>query len=82
MFELDRGDRGPACVIWERRDTFSGEDQPATPLEIAWPHGPVAARDVLGNEVTTEVVNGKLKLPVSVTPIFVEPAKQQPAAAR
>jgi hypothetical protein len=73
FFEIDRGDRGPAYVIWERRDTFAGEDQPATPLEVPWKPGQATARDVLGNIITTEVDGGNLRLPVSATPIFLEP---------
>ena len=73
FFELDRGDRGLAYVIWERRDTFRGEDEPATPLDVAWSRGPVSAHDVLGNTVTAEVTHQRLRLPVSVTPIFLTP---------
>ena len=81
FFELNRGERGSAYAIWERRDTFSGEDQPATQIAIAWTDGPVTANDVLGNAVTTEVTDNHLKLPVSVTPIFLEPQASTDADA-
>ena len=72
-FEIDRGERGPAWVIWDRRNTFSGEDSPAIPVELSWSRGAADAADVLGNAVTVEVRDRQLKLPVSVTPIFIEP---------
>lgn len=75
LFEADRGNRGPAYVVWQRRDAFSGEDSPAMPF--AWPAKvqKATAIDALGKDVPVQVADGQLHLDVSVTPIFVEPVR-------
>ena len=73
FFEMDRGARGPAYVIWERRDAFSGEDAPAVPFDWAWTTKPPTASDALGQAVAVQVADGRLHLNVSVTPLFFEP---------
>jgi hypothetical protein len=35
LFEVERGPRGTAIVVWERRDRFAGEDAHA--IELAGP---------------------------------------------
>ena len=74
LFEADRGSRGKACVVWERRDQFSGEDQPAR--AFAWPSEMKHPRavDTFGASVPVEVGAGRISLPVSVTPVYVEEA--------
>ena len=72
FFRFDRGKRAPAYAIWERRDTFTGEDKPAIQVQIPWDSGPATAVDVLGGQIDTSIADGQLALPVSVTPIFVE----------
>jgi hypothetical protein len=75
FFEMDRGARGPAYVIWERRDAFSGEDAPPVPFDWAWTTKPPTASDALGQVVPVQVADGRLHLNVSVTPIFFEPVE-------
>jgi hypothetical protein len=75
FFEMDRGARGPAYVIWERRDAFSGEDAPPVPFDWAWRTKPPTASDALGQVVPVQVADGRLHLNVSVTPIFFEPVE-------
>ncbi|CAN5641625.1 hypothetical protein BH11ARM2_BH11ARM2_25360 [soil metagenome] len=75
LFEVDRGRRGPLFVVWEQRDTFTGEDAPAKPFEWTWASSKAKAVDALGVSVPVEVSGGKAKLAVSITPIFVEPAR-------
>jgi hypothetical protein len=59
-------------VVWERRDMFYGEDQPATlfQLETGW----VKARitDVFGNEEIRYASDGVLSLDIADTPLFIE----------
>lgn len=71
-FQLQRGNRPPARAIWQRRDTFTGEDQPPIDVSLPWMGGPVTAVDVLGNMIDATIADGNLNLPVSVTPIFIE----------
>jgi hypothetical protein len=75
FFEADRGDRGPAWVVWERRDAFSGEDSPAVPFARASDAKGATAMDALGKHVPVQVADGQMHLDVSVTPIFIEPAR-------
>lgn len=83
FFQLDRGgrggrgERGPVGVVWQRRDTFGGEDRPAIDVCLPWNHGPATALDILGNSVTAIAEGDILRLPVSVTPIFLEPSAQR-----
>lgn len=72
LFEVDRGERGPAYVVWERRDAFTGEDSPAVPFEWPWSSKTANAEDALGHRMAVEVRDGKLHLSVSLTPIFLE----------
>jgi hypothetical protein len=72
LFEVDRGERGPAYVVWEQRDTFSGEDSPAAPFEWPWTSKTANGEDALGHRQAMEVRDGKLHLLVSLTPIFFE----------
>ncbi len=74
LFAVDRGNRGRAYVVWERRDAFAGEDLPPTPFEWDWPGSKATAMDALGQAVPVQISGGRLHLPVSVTPIYIEPA--------
>jgi hypothetical protein len=71
-FEVDRPGCGPLLVIWDHRDPFDGEDEP--PAEVTWPWPAPAATvtDVFGRTWTARYQDGQLRLPVSVTPLFVE----------
>jgi hypothetical protein len=73
FFEVDRGQRGPGFVVWERRDELNGENSPAVPFECAWTSNNAAAVDVLGQTVPVQVRDGRLNLAISLTPIFIEP---------
>jgi hypothetical protein len=69
--EVDRGDRGPLLVLWERRDAFDGETQPPDPVAWPWPSSTVTAVDAFGVPVPVEVERGELRLSVSDTPVFL-----------
>jgi hypothetical protein len=73
LFEVDRGERGPLYVVWERRDEFSGENSPATAFDWKWSAANASAVGALGETIAAKVVDGRLHLPVSLTPIFIEP---------
>ena len=42
LFDVVRRDRPPVSVVWEKRDTFSGEDAPPTSLELQGAKGKIA----------------------------------------
>ncbi len=71
-FEVVRdGDRGPLHVLWARADGFDGEDAPATPLDWPWPPATVRAVDAFGARVPVERDGDGLRIPLSVTPLFL-----------
>jgi len=71
LFEVDRGARGSAFVVWEQRDRFTGEDAPG--VEFGWPTMWTSARavDALGEAQRVAVEKGRVTLRVGVTPIYV-----------
>jgi hypothetical protein len=75
LFEVERNGRSPLFVVWERRDSFKGEDLPAVPFAWPWEGGSPKAVDALGKKVEIEVNDGKLQMMVSVTPILFESGK-------
>src|SRR5262249_37905878 len=75
LFGVERGKRGLAYGVWERRDAFSGEDSPPPSFEWSWPYPAPTAVDALGQSIPTTIIHGKLQLAVSPTPIFIEPRR-------
>jgi hypothetical protein len=73
LFQVDRGQRGPVFVVWERRDELKGEDAPPVPFQWEWGSTRASAMDVLGHAVPAQVAGGRLNLAISLTPIFIEP---------
>jgi hypothetical protein len=69
--EVDRGSRGALLAFWLEGDAFSGEDLP--PREITWRWDGVAPVivDAFGATLAIEPRDGKLILPLTVTPILV-----------
>jgi hypothetical protein len=71
LFEVRRCGQGPLLVVWDQRDAFAGEDDPPVPLDRPWPASQAAAVDAFGQAQPAEVVDGRLRLQVSSTPLFV-----------
>jgi hypothetical protein len=71
LFEVARGPRGVALVVWERRDRFSGEDAPA--IEFSWPTTweRAEALDALGDSPKVTIADGRLTVPVGITPVYL-----------
>jgi len=70
-FEVDRGGRGPLLVLWDHRDAFDGEDAPAVTITWPWRAATACITDVFGHAQTTQVRRGQIRLPASLTPVFV-----------
>jgi hypothetical protein len=77
---VDRAGRGPLLVLWDQRDAFHGEDEPPVTVTWPWPAAAAAVTDAFGQARTARSQDGQLRLPVSVTPLFIteEPASQAP----
>jgi hypothetical protein len=71
LFEVRRRDRGPLLVVWDRRDAFDGEDEPPVAFDWPWPAARADAVDALGQAQPAKVVDGRVELAVSLTPVFV-----------
>jgi hypothetical protein len=71
VFHVARAGRDPVLVLWDERDPFDGEDQPAVPVSWPWPAGAGTVVDALGGACPAEVRDGRLHLEVSDTPVFV-----------
>jgi hypothetical protein len=70
-FQVDRADREPLLVLWDNRDMFDGENEPPATVTLPWPASTATAIDALGETPAIEIRDGRLRLPVSLTPIFV-----------
>src|SRR6266566_4645070 len=70
-FEVGRAGRGPLLVLWDHRDTFAGEDEPPVTITWPWPAAAATITDVFGQAQTVQGRDGQIRLPVSVTPVFV-----------
>jgi hypothetical protein len=73
FFEAQRPGRSSTYVLWEQRDTFSGEDQPPVDFNRPWPFAGARATDVLGQDQDVRVDGAVLRMRVSNTPIFIDP---------
>lgn len=78
-FEVGRPGRGPLVVLWRDGDLVEGErDEPAG-MEWPWPHATVAAGDALGARPGVSLEAGRVRLTLSVTPVFLtteDPARR------
>ena len=71
LFEVHRGGRGPLLVVWNQRDSFHGEDEPPIAFDWPWPAAQAKAVDALGQAQPAAANDGRVRLHVSVTPLFV-----------
>jgi hypothetical protein len=73
LFTVDRGAREQTYVVWDRRDAFSGEDAPPTTFSFEPGFTSANALDALGNSIDLHWDGTAVRLPVSVTPIYLIP---------
>jgi hypothetical protein len=71
LFQVERRDRGPLLVVWDRRDAFGGEDESPVSFAWPWPADRVEAVDALGQAQPARVAGGRVELAVAVTPVFL-----------
>jgi hypothetical protein len=71
FFELSGGGK-TLYVAWEKRDVFSGEDQPATHYVLPWSANNAKATDIFGNTITATVSKDNVAIDISSTPAFIE----------
>ncbi|MGA8115081.1 MAG: hypothetical protein WCA46_15555 [Actinocatenispora sp.] len=71
LFEVSRQHADPVMVVWQRREEFDGETQPAVPFGRLWPYPSVTALDALGRPVKATVDDGLVRLDITDTPVFL-----------
>jgi hypothetical protein len=71
LFEVRRRGRGPLLVVWDQRDSFSGEGDPPVAFDWPWPEARAAAVDAFGQPQPAEVRDGRVHLEASITPLLV-----------
>jgi hypothetical protein len=71
LFEVRRRGRGPLLVVWDQRDSFSGEDDPPVAFDWPWPEARAAAVDAFGQPQPAEVRDGRVHLEASITPLLI-----------
>ena len=71
LFEVGRRGRDPLLVVWEQREPFGGEDDPPVAFDWPWPATRAAAVDAFGQPQPAEVVDGRVHLRVSDTPLLL-----------
>jgi hypothetical protein len=73
LFKIQRHERGPIIVVWEKHDAFSGEGEPSATLTLKRPKTSVQAMDVFGETIPIKIIDDLLLLSISLTPVFIEP---------
>lgn len=71
LFEVERHGRDALHVVWADGDVLTGEEQPGTPVDLPWPHEDAHAIDAFARPVPLERSGAVIRLPISVTPVFV-----------
>ena len=69
--EVRREHRPPLTVFWRNGDAFAGEDEPDIAITWPWREATPTVIDVFGDTRACECRSDKLRLGVSVTPLFV-----------
>ncbi|NIH83784.1 hypothetical protein [Amycolatopsis granulosa] len=72
LFEIQRTNRTPLLIAWQRHDGADREDLPSIELTWEWPYPSAHAVDALCVSVPTETHDGELRIPVSSTPVFID----------
>ncbi|GCE30514.1 hypothetical protein KDA_59980 [Dictyobacter alpinus] len=72
LFTVQRPQRSPLFILWEKRDTFTGEDAPATSFTWTNQATPITATDILGETIALETFQGHTILPIKDTPVIIE----------
>jgi hypothetical protein len=72
LFGLERDSQAPFYVIWERRDWFTGEDQPPNKFLFEIKANEIRLTDVFGASSSRKVSNGRVEIEISATPIYID----------
>ncbi|HEY4147513.1 MAG TPA: hypothetical protein VGM41_01225, partial [Chitinophagaceae bacterium] len=76
LYRVLRPGKDPVYVAWEKRDAFSGEDQPDTHYLIPWPAGKTKTTNIFGAIIPAGIASrGQLDISLSVNPVFIEGVK-------
>jgi len=71
VFEIHRPGHHPRLVLWDQRDTFTGEDEPPVAVSWPWPAATATVTDAFGQRHVVRSADGRIGLRVSDTPLLV-----------
>jgi hypothetical protein len=72
LFEVTRYDDGKLYVVWEKRDQFSGEDEPPIDFTFRVPWQSVYICELFGSQSIIPVINEDLTIAITDTPVFIQ----------
>ena len=72
LFRVEKWNGKMLYILWEKRDIFSGEDEPATPFEFPFNGKKINVTDVFGNQEIEKAKGGKILIEVTGTPVYIE----------
>jgi hypothetical protein len=75
LFEISGTKNNVKYVAWEKRDAFSGEDQPSTNYVLPLSSNGVKATDIFGKKIDAKKSSGYVEINLSDTPVFIQVKK-------
>lgn len=72
LFKMEKSGRKTLYILWERRDLFNGENEPATAFEFPFSGKKHRVTDVFGNQEIKEAKGEKFLIEVKGTPLYIE----------
>lgn len=76
-FRVERVEREPVLVLWERRDAFDGECEKPAAITLPWQTSSAHVVDAFGNARDIAAQGGALAIDLTDTPLFVTPIRQR-----
>jgi hypothetical protein len=74
FYKIKKKNGAELYVLWEKRELFSGEEQPATRFRLPLSWKKMRISDVFGNQEIKETKNGTIIIEVTDTPLFLDAA--------
>ncbi len=71
LFDIRREPLRPLIVVWRQPADFSTEDEPSVHFDWPWPLPCAHAVDAFGAEVPMKIIDGRIHLPLSSTPVLI-----------
>jgi len=70
-YRCDLDGRPPVLIVWDQRDWFHGEDQPAVRVALPWAELAAEAVDAFGEPRAVSARDGRIEFDVAATPLII-----------